>query len=73
MGCPCHIAHNAASNAADFLRKDTKFDVEELLIDIFFWFDKSTKRKAHYYGKPFVSKLLTIADTVNLQFTKGHW
>ena len=46
MGCPCHIAHNAASNAADFLRKDTKFDVEELLIDIFFWFDKSTKRKS---------------------------
>jgi hypothetical protein len=45
LGCPCHIAHNTASAAADSLRKDTNVDVEELLIDIFFWFDKSTKRK----------------------------
>lgn len=45
MGCPCHIAHNAASHAADFLRDETGFDVEEFLIDIFFWFEKSTKRK----------------------------
>ena len=47
MGCPCHIAHNTA-------RKSTKafcnpllehFDVEELLVDIYFDFDHSSKRK----------------------------
>ena len=47
MGCPCHIAHNTA-------RKSTKkfcnslnnsFDVEELLVDIYFHFDYSSKRK----------------------------
>ena len=29
MGCPCHIAHNVASTAADSLRDQAKFDVEE--------------------------------------------
>ena len=47
MGCPSHIAHNTA-------RKSTKafcnhllehFDVEELLVDIYFHFDHSSKRK----------------------------
>ena len=47
MGCPCHIAHNTA-------RKSTKafcnhllehFDVEELLVDIYFHFNHSSKRK----------------------------
>ena len=47
MGCPCQIAHNTA-------RKSTKafcnhllehFDVEELLRDIYFHFDHSSKRK----------------------------
>ena len=46
MGCPCHIAHNTASGAADALRNETGFDVEELVVDMFYWFDKSTKRKS---------------------------
>ena len=45
MGCPCHIAHNAASAASDRFRQETGFDVEELVVDLFYWFDKSTKRK----------------------------
>ena len=45
MGCPCHIAHNVASAAADAFRNEVDFDVEELVVDIFYWFDKSTKRK----------------------------
>ena len=49
MGCPCHIAHNTASHAADALSKATGFDVEELGVDIFYWFDKSTKRKANLH------------------------
>ena len=46
MGCPCHISHNAANTAAEAFCKLTGFDVEELAIDIFYWFDKSTKRKS---------------------------
>ena len=44
-GCPCHILHNAACKASDKLCSHCGFDVEELYIDIYYWFDKSTKRK----------------------------
>ncbi len=43
-GCPCHLAHIAASNANDAFTA-TSINVEDLLIDLFYWFDKSTKRK----------------------------
>ena len=43
--CPCHIAHNAACYAASAFRNDTSFDVENFFVDIYFWFDKSGKRK----------------------------
>lgn len=46
MGCPCHIAHNTASIAAEALQHDVRFDVEEIMVDLFYWFDKSTKRKS---------------------------
>ena len=41
-GCPCHIIHNAARKASDVFCSS---DVEEFCIDIYYWFDKSTKRK----------------------------
>ena len=44
-GCPCHIIHNAARKASDILCSFCGFDVEEFCIDIYYWFDKSTKRK----------------------------
>ena len=44
-GCPCHIIHNAARKASDELCSFCGFDIEELCIDIFYWFEKSTKRK----------------------------
>ena len=37
-GCPCHITHNAAS-------KIKCFSIEELLVDIYFHFDFSSKQK----------------------------
>ena len=46
IGCPCHIAHNTANTAAKAFREHTRFDVEELAVDLFYWFDKSTKRKS---------------------------
>ena len=44
MGCPCHIAHNTANAAADAFRREIGFDVEEVVVDLFYWF--STKRKS---------------------------
>ena len=46
MGCPYHIAHNAASKATKvFLKVADNFDVEALLVGIYFHFDYSSKRK----------------------------
>ena len=44
-GCPCHIIHNAAQKAGESFTGVSGFDVEEFVIDLFYWFDKSTKRK----------------------------
>ena len=45
MGCPCHLLHNIACHASEALHRVSKFDVEDLCVDIFYWFDRSTKRK----------------------------
>lgn len=44
-GCPCHILHNAAQKAGESFNSLMRFDVEEFVIDLFYWFSKSTKRK----------------------------
>ena len=44
-GCPCHILHNAGQKAAEAFACESRFDVEEFLIDLYYWFDKSTKCK----------------------------
>ena len=44
MGCPCHIAHNTADTASQFMDVNG-FDMEEIAIDLFYWFDKSSKHK----------------------------
>ena len=46
MGCPCHIVHNTAGKAGTAFEEVTGFNVEDLVIDLFYWFEKSTKRKA---------------------------
>jgi len=45
MGCACHLIHNIACHASECLQNTTKFDVEDLCVDVFYWFDKSAKRK----------------------------
>ena len=44
-GCPCHIIHNAAQKVAEQFSVVSGFDVEEFVVNLFYWFDKSTKRK----------------------------
>ena len=45
MGCPCHIIHNTAHKGSEAFASVTGFDVEDFCIDVFYYFDKSTKRK----------------------------
>ena len=50
MGCPCHIIHNTAHKGSTGFTCNTKFDVEDFCTDIFYYFDKSTKRKNALQG-----------------------
>ena len=43
-GFPCHIIHNIANKAAEQFSEVSGFDVEDFLVDLFQWFDKSSKR-----------------------------
>ena len=45
MGCPCHMAHNAARHATKAFEIFVIFNAEELLVDLYFHFDYSSKRK----------------------------
>ena len=45
IGCACHPIHNVACHASESLQKVTKFNVEDLCVNVFYWFDKSTRRK----------------------------
>ena len=58
-GCPCHIIHNAAQKAGESFTGVSGFDVEEFVIDLFYWFDKSTKRKTDFsHTARFVIKII---------------
>ena len=50
VGCPCHIIHNTSHKAATAYTDITNFDVEDFLVDLFYWFDHSSKRKNAYHG-----------------------
>ena len=45
MSCPCHIIHNCASHSSKTFVKAIKCDVGDMAVDVFFWFEYSTKRK----------------------------
>lgn len=45
MGCPCHILHNTASKAASKFGAICDLDIEDFCIDLYYWFEQSTKRK----------------------------
>ena len=44
-GCPCHIIHNTTHKAGEAFTQSCGFDVKVFTIDLFYCFDKSTKRK----------------------------
>ena len=45
-GCPCHILHNAASRASSEFSSIADFEIEDHCVDLYYWFDKSSKRKS---------------------------
>ena len=65
--CPCHIAHNAASKATKaFVKVADNFNVEELLVDIYFHFDYSSKRKNLFV------KFCELCDQLYCKIIKFH-
>ena len=44
-GFKCHVVHNAASVASSAFSDAANFDIEDILVDLFYWFDHLTKRK----------------------------
>ena len=44
-GCPCHLVHIPVSNGHDSFAKVIGANIEDLHIDFYYWFEKSTKRK----------------------------
>ena len=44
-GCPCHIISNTANKPVEWFSEVSDFDVEDFLVDLFHWFNKSSKRK----------------------------
>lgn len=47
IGCPCHIVHNTVSFAAKAYREATGFCLEDLAVDLFYYFDRSSKKKSN--------------------------
>ena len=44
-GCQCHVVHNTSAAAASAFTEATGFDVSDILVDLYYWFDHSNKRK----------------------------
>ena len=69
-GCPCHIVHNIGCKAGDVYTGITGFDVEGFCVDIYYWFDKSTKRKQS------LEEFCTFCDTAYagmIKHVSTHW
>ena len=60
-GCQCHVVHNTSSAAAKAFNAETTFDVEDLLVNNYYWFDYSTKRKC---------KLVEYTDFCDQEYLK---
>ena len=44
-GCPCHLADIAASSSYDAFSEYIGLNVEDVMVDFFYWFYKSTQEK----------------------------
>ena len=46
VGCPCHILYNASEKAGSSFSDEVGFDIEDHCVDLFYWFDKSSKSQS---------------------------
>jgi len=44
-GCNCHLAHIAAKKGGSFYSKTSKFDIEDHMVDLYYYFKSSTRRQ----------------------------
>ncbi len=70
MGCPCHIIHNTAEQGYKAFSKSSGFDIENLSVDLCYWFDKSTKRKAELES---YSQFCDVQYRQILDFCSTRW
>ena len=70
LGCPCHFIHNAAHNAFKKLGEASGFDVEELAVDIYYYFDHSTKRKGELHE---YACFCDVTYHKILKYVSTHW
>ena len=59
MGCPCHLIHNIACKASEAFCDTSKFSLEDMGVDTYYYFDKSTKQK---------SLLVEFADFLDVEY-----
>ena len=61
MGCPCHLIHmhNIACKASEVFCDTSKFSLEDICVDTYYYFDKSTKR---------TSVLVEFAGFLNVEY-----
>ena len=70
MGCPCHLIHNIACKASEAFCDTSKFSLEDMCVDTYYYFDKSTKQK---------SLLVEFADFLDVEYRQvikhvnTHW
>ena len=55
IGCPCHLIHLAAQRAASQL----PVDIEDLLVDIYYYLKKNTKRHQELKKCQLVSRYMS--------------
>lgn len=59
MGCPCQLIHNIACKASEAFCDTSKFSLEDMCVDTYYYFDKSTKQK---------SLLVEFADFLDVEY-----
>ncbi|RXN16530.1 hypothetical protein ROHU_027475 [Labeo rohita] len=61
-GCPCHILHNTAKQAGFSFAEVADFDIEDIVVDVGFWFKGSTNRKG------FLAEYVEILQHVSVRW-----
>ena len=61
QGCPAHMVHNVGKKGSKEFKSATGFDIGDFLTDVYFYFDKSTKRKG---------QLKEFCDFVHIKYRK---